>query len=207
FTDRTKEANKLSFNGNDLYFGVSIPEEEMLSYQLPPKPPAGAFDARYADNMKVADNSGIIEIMNNSDQLVIAYDIKDDTDWILAGNKEYSLSGSGEIIVSGDITGFTLNKVPEIPFTYFVSQNYPNPFNPATRLQFEVGDQINVKLVIYDMLGRIVRTLEEKEYTPGRYTINWDGKDNSGNYVSSGIYIYRMKAGDFVGHKKMTLIR
>ena len=207
FTDRTVKANKLSFNGNDLYFGISIPEEEMLSYQLPPKPPEGAFDVRFADNMKVAENSGVIEIINNSDQLVIAYDIKDDTDWILAGNKEYRLSGSGEIIVSGDITGFTLNKVPEIPFTYFVSQNYPNPFNPVTRLQFEVGDQINVKLVIYDMLGRIVRTFEEKEYTPGRYTINWDGKDNSGNYVSSGTYIYRMKAGDFVGHKKMTLIR
>ena len=70
-----------------------------------------------------------------------------------------------------------------------------------------MADHGNVKIVIYDMLGLIVRTFEDKEYTPGRYIINWDGKDNSGSYVSSGIYIYRMKAGDFVGHKKMTLIR
>jgi hypothetical protein len=105
FKDRTEKANKLSFNGSDLYFGVSILKNEMLSYQLPPKPPAGAFDVRFSDNMKVAENSGIIEIMNNSEQLVIAYDIKDNDDWILAGDEEYRLSGSGEIIVYGDVTG------------------------------------------------------------------------------------------------------
>ena len=78
---------------------------------------------RFSDNMKVSGNPGTIEILNNSDKLVFTYDIKDATDWILAGNEEYSLSGSGEIIVNGDITGFTLNKVPEVPLTYSVSQN------------------------------------------------------------------------------------
>ena len=213
FTDRTKEANILSFNGSDLYFGVAIPEEEWLSYELPPKPPTGAMNARFAGNMKVAENSGAIEIMNNTDRLLISYTINIDAGeqlrWVLTSNegKEYELNDSGEIVVGGGATGFTLNKISGIPFTYSVSQNYPNPFNPVTRLQFEVGDQVSVRLIIYDLLGSVVRTFEEKEYNPGKYTINWDGKDNLGNYISSGIYVYRITAGDFVDHKKMTLIR
>jgi hypothetical protein len=109
-----------------------------------------------------------------------------------------------------DITDVQLD-VDEVfitkPYTFTLHSNYPNPFNPETRLRFEVGAQIDVKLAVYDVLGRIIRSFDKQEYTPGRYTINWDGKDNNGSYVSSGIYIYRMKAGDFVDHKKMTLIR
>ena len=152
--------------------------------------------------------------MNNTDIHLISYTINIDAGeqlrWVLTSNdegKEYELNDSGEIVVSGDATGFTLNKIPGIPFTYSVSQNYPNPFNPVTHLQFEVGDQVSVRLIIYDLLGSVVRTFEEKEYNPGKYTINWDGKDNLGNYISSGIYVYRITAGDFVDHKKMTLIR
>ena len=93
------------------------------------------------------------------------------------------------------------------PYTFVLHSNYPNPFNPETHLRFEVGTQVDVKLAIYDVLGRIIRSFDKQEYTPGRHIINWDGKDNNGSYVSSGIYIYRMKAGDFVEHKKMMLIR
>jgi len=93
------------------------------------------------------------------------------------------------------------------PYTFALHSNYPNPFNPETRLRFEVGAQVATKLVVYDMLGRIVRSFDQKEYNPGRHIINWDGRDNRGQLVSSGIYIYRMKAGDYVDHKKMTLIR
>jgi predicted extracellular nuclease len=109
-----------------------------------------------------------------------------------------------------DITDLQLD-VDEVfitkPYTFTLHSNYPNPFNPETRLRFEVGAQVDVKLSVYDVLGRIIRSFDKQEYTPGRYIINWDGKDNNGSYVSSGIYIYRMKAGDFVDHKKMTLIR
>ena len=93
------------------------------------------------------------------------------------------------------------------PYIFALHSNYPNPFNPETHLRFEVGAQVDVKLAIYDVLGRIIRSFDKQEYTPGRHIINWDGKDNNGSYVSSGIYIYRMKAGDFVEHKKMMLIR
>ena len=207
FTDRTVKANKLSFNGNDLYFGVSIPGEEKLSYQLPPKPPVGAFDVRFADNMKVAEKSGVIEIMNNSDQLVIAYDIKDDAGWILASDEEYRLSGYGEIVVSGDITGFTLNKVPEIPLTYSVSQNYPNPFNPTTTIRYELPEYSHVSIIIYDLMGRRMTTLVNEPEEPGYKTIVWDGTDSFGKQVSAGVYLYQIRAGNYTRVRKMALLK
>ena len=71
FTDHTKEANVLSFNGSNLYFGVSIQEEEILNYQLPPKPPAGAFDVRFAGDWRYAEDNGVIEVKSNSELLTI----------------------------------------------------------------------------------------------------------------------------------------
>ena len=207
FTDRIAKANKLSFNGSDLYFGVSIPEEEMLSYRLPPKPPAGAFDVRFAENMKVAESSGAIEIMNNSDQLVIAYDIKDDTDWILMSDEEYRLSDFGEIIVRGDITSFTLNRIYEVPLVYSLVQNYPNPFNPITTIRYLLPEKGNVTLTIYDMAGKEIKKLVNEYQNEGLQEVSWDATDNLGRPVSAGVYIYKMKAGEFVQNKKMVLLK
>ena len=64
FTDRTAKANTLNFNGSNLYFGVSIPAEEMLSYQLPPKPPSGAFDVRFKGDTRITKNIAEIEVMS-----------------------------------------------------------------------------------------------------------------------------------------------
>ena len=207
FTDRTEKANKLRFNGSNLYFGVPIPEEEMLSYQLPPKPPEGAFDVRFSDNMKVAENSGTIEIMNNSEQLVISYDIKDDADWILSGDEEYRLSGSGEIVVYGNVIGFTLNKVTEIPLAYSVLQNYPNPFNPVTTIRYNLPEYSHVSIIIYDLLGRRVTTLINKAEKPGYKSIVWDGTDSFGKQVSAGVYLYQIRAGNYTRVRKMALLK
>ena len=207
FKDRTEKANKLSFNSSDLYFGVSIPEEEMLSYQLPPKPPAGAFDVRFADNMKVTDNTGAIEITSNFDQLVITYDIKDDADWILAGDEEYRISGSGEIIVFGNITGLTLNKVTEMPMAYSVSQNYPNPFNPTTTIRYDLPEHSHVSIMIYDLMGRRVTTLVNEPEEPGYKSVVWDGTDSFGKPISAGLYLYQIRAGNFTRVHKMALLK
>ena len=78
FTDLTKKANTLSFNEGNLYFGISIPDEEMLSYQLPPKPPTGMFDVRFVGARKMVETSGTIEIMNNTQDLSISYSVSID---------------------------------------------------------------------------------------------------------------------------------
>jgi hypothetical protein len=99
------------------------------------------------------------------------------------------------------------NDAPQLPTEYSLSQNYPNPFNPTTEVQFTVPDKSNVNIVIYNMLGQQVRTLYSGEAQQGTYTIRWDGLNNSGVKMSSGTYIYRMTANDFVQSKKMVLLK
>jgi DNA/RNA endonuclease YhcR with UshA esterase domain len=94
------------------------------------------------------------------------------------------------------------------PYEYVLHENFPNPFNPETQIRFSVGGQENVKLIIYDVMGRQVRTLVNGEsFRPGFHVVNWDGLDNAGHKVASGMYIYRIKAGDFIADKKMLLVK
>jgi DNA/RNA endonuclease YhcR with UshA esterase domain len=94
------------------------------------------------------------------------------------------------------------------PYDYALHENFPNPFNPETQIRFSVGGQENVKLIIYDIMGRQVRTLVNGEsFRPGFHVVNWDGLDNAGHKVASGMYIYRIKAGDFIADKKMLLVK
>ena len=94
------------------------------------------------------------------------------------------------------------------PYDYALHENFPNPFNPETQIRFSVGGQENVKLIIYDVMGRQVRTLVNGEsFRPGFHVVNWDGLDNAGHKVASGMYIYRIKAGDFIADKKMLLVK
>ncbi len=92
-----------------------------------------------------------------------------------------------------------------IPQEFMLSQNYPNPFNPETTISFTVPENATgqMVLVIYDMLGRKVRTLFEREASPGYYDVQWNGRDDAGAITSSGVYIYQLRAGDFVSTKKM----
>lgn len=96
---------------------------------------------------------------------------------------------------------------PQLPTEYSLSQNYPNPFNPNTSVQFTVPKAENVIIKLYDMLGQEVRTLFTGQVQRGTYTVNWDGANNSGLKMSSGSYVYRMIAGEFVQSKKMILMK
>lgn len=94
-----------------------------------------------------------------------------------------------------------------MPGDYRLFQNYPNPFNPLTNLGFRIADVGFVELKVYDLLGREIRTLVNKTLTPGRYEVQWDGTDNAGQPVASGVYLYRLKAGSFVAQNKLVLVR
>ena len=213
FTDRSKEANILSFNGSELYFGVSIPEEEMLSYQLPPKPPAGAFDVRFAEDMKVTESASAIEIMNNTDMLTISYTINIDAGehlrWVLTsdGGKEYELNGSGEIVVDGNVNHFTLKKVSSIPTEFSLSQNFPNPFNPTTSISYSLPENSDISISVYNLTGQKIIELVDDHVNAGMYTVTWNGTNHVGVSVSSGVYIYMLQSDSFTAVKKMILIK
>jgi len=106
----------------------------------------------------------------------------------------------------GTVTGVK-DAVVEQPLQFSLEQNYPNPFNPETRLYFQLPKDSEVQLVIYNMRGQMVRNLIEQHYPAGHHVENWDGRDNHGNLVPSGVYIYRIKAGDYIAARKMTLIK
>lgn len=93
------------------------------------------------------------------------------------------------------------------PATFHMAQNYPNPFNPQTEIRFHLPGAAAVRLAVYDVLGRQVRLLLQGDRAAGSYSITWDGKDDNGIDVPSGIYLYRFATGGFVQQKKMVLLR
>jgi hypothetical protein len=91
--------------------------------------------------------------------------------------------------------------------TVLLYQNHPNPFNPATRICFTLPIKSRVTLEVFDVSGKRIKTLVDRTMGPGRHYEMWDGTDNSGNPAASGIYIYRLKAGDTVLSKKCSLLK
>jgi len=81
--------------------------------------------------------------------------------------------------------------------TYYLAPNYPNPFNPSTTIRYHLPRASRVKLQVYNPLGQVVRTLVEAQQPAGRYTVQWDGRDDSGRQLPAGVYFYRLKAGQF----------
>jgi predicted CXXCH cytochrome family protein len=95
----------------------------------------------------------------------------------------------------------------EVPVNFKLSQNYPNPFNPSTKIGFTVPNSEFVSIKIFDITGREIFTLVGQNMTPGNYVVNWEGVDNRGESVTSGVYFYRMNSGNYVETKKMMLVR
>jgi hypothetical protein len=105
------------------------------------------------------------------------------------------LSGKGKIVVG-------IEDPSDLPKVYTLYPAYPNPFNPITHIAFDIPSVGRVTLTIYDILGRNVSTLVNRQMTPGRYEVTWD----AGN-LPSGLYFYRFEAGEFTDLKKMILMK
>ncbi|MBM2840810.1 MAG: Choice-of-anchor protein, partial [Bacteroidetes bacterium] len=99
------------------------------------------------------------------------------------------------------------NGIPLVPIEYALNQNYPNPFNPATTIGYQLNKRGEVKLEIYNLLGQRVRTLVDAEQVTGVYSVEWDGRNGLGLNAASGVYIYRLRSGEFTASKKLLLLR
>ena len=106
------------------------------------------------------------------------------------------------LILVNQLTGVETQGSLLIPDEYRLEQNYPNPFNPSTTLKYEIPKESYITLKVYDILGREVATLVNKEQKAGYYEVDWNAVSNS-----SGVYFYRIQAGEFVETKKMVLLR
>ena len=93
------------------------------------------------------------------------------------------------------------------PAVFSLAQNAPNPFNPATTLRFSVAEAGAVCLAVYDVNGRIVRTLVDENLSAGHHEGVWDARDNVGRTVASGVYVYRLTSGGNVAVRRLILVR
>lgn len=94
-----------------------------------------------------------------------------------------------------------------LPTEFTLSQNVPNPFNPSTQVSFALPTAAKVNLSIYNVLGQHVKTLVDTDMRAGYQTVTWDGTDNTGHTVASGVYFYKLNAGDFTATKKMLMLK
>jgi len=100
-----------------------------------------------------------------------------------------------------------INIADELPSDFRLYQNYPNPFNPSTVIAFDLPEASNTVLEIYNLLGQKIRSLVSKDLSPGHHSFEWDGKNERGEAVTSGIYLYRLRADSFIKTEKMILLR
>jgi len=192
---------------------------DLTMAELPPPPPAGVFDARFGGDRVAAsfsrEGAGTAEIpiriTGGVSPLTVTMDDPQAGECTLV---EYA---SGRAVATHPIRpgtgvevqareGFTLalrlDAPAELPVEFSLGQNYPNPFNPMTRISFGVPSEARVRVTVFDALGREVKTLVDRVYTPGRYSVDADFSD-----LASGVYIYRMSAGAFSASRKLVLIR
>lgn len=109
--------------------------------------------------------------------------------------------------IPSDITSVDESDIVTLPSSFRLGQNYPNPFNPTTQVEFSLPEACHVKLDIYNITGQKVLSLIDNNLDAGVHIIQWDGKDTNGRPVATGIYFYRLQAGEFINSKKMLLLK
>lgn len=136
---------------------------------------------------------------------IIGNDGRDDV--IHSGTARSASSGGGQPIVVLESMVVGIGDNPALARGFALRQNYPNPFNPETSIEFTVPQNVNVSLVVYNTLGQKVRSLVNESRSAGTHTVKWDGRDNAGAKVASGLYIYTLRAGQVTMSKKMTILK
>ncbi len=168
--------------------------------------PQTEFVSRFWAAQKIAALQQEIEAFGENDELI---------DAIVLLSINYSvLSKYTAFLVVEPGTGDILSSVDEadgaLPPTFALFQNYPNPFNPETTITYSItqaGSGSVVTLAVYNLLGEQVRLLVEEPKEAGEYSAVWDGRNDQGLVLSSGIYIYKLQVGDFVTSRRMLLLK
>jgi len=164
------------------------------------------YNSNYGYFLNGADGSvlGSVNVGTPVDAIASIPDIAGDgsMEMVVGGRNGwvYCYSGGNEFVNVEDIDYFQSSY-------YKLMQNYPNPFNPITTLRYDLPEQVNVNIIIYDMLGRQVRTLINQTQDAGFKSVIWDGTNDFGKTVSAGIYLYQIKAKGFVQTRKMVLLK
>lgn len=116
------------------------------------------------------------------------------------------LSGVNSIAIKGTVTGISSGSANSAS-RFVLHPASPNPFNPSTTIRYEIPKTGQVQLTVFNMLGQVVRALVNEEKRAGTYSVEWDGRNDAGNVVGSGVYLYRLQAGSSARTMKMILMK
>ena len=149
------------------------------------------------------EHSEIVERM--TDLSVTRFDV----DWTVYAYDGFDYSDSSIVWTITFDAGWVLGGLDNntIPDVFALYNNYPNPFNPITNIKYDVPEISDVRIDIYNIAGKKVRTLVSREHQPGRYKIQWNAANEFGSPVATGMYIYKIQAKDFVSVKKLLLMK
>ena len=200
----------------ELYFDVQLsdPSEKMF-YSLPPLPPQGAFDARFEGDYRIAaETDAVIQIQpsdypltvtasNLSGQYVLEELVNGE-----AVLKHTLYEGKVLTIWSTEVRTLRLTELSgNVPDEFILYTNYPNPFNPVTTLRYDLPEQSQVTLTVYNLMGRELFQLVNEKQNAGYKSIQWNATNMNGKPVSAGLYLYQIQAGGFVQTRKMVLLK
>jgi len=207
----------------DLYFGPDgLLKTSLDSYEMPPAAPE--FDARFSSGRLVetypsqlaADANYAFPISLNTDAFPISVvwhinQAAQGRKFVLNSGKQVLgvMEGTGSMVVKslGSNLVLSLGTGPNIPKVFALGQNYPNPFNPTTHFNVDVPKVADVSVIVYDLLGQKVTTLLSGQLSANSYNVTWNGTDDHGQNVPSGVYFVRMVSSDFSAVQKMMLMK
>jgi len=185
---------------------------------------------QFAINLEESKGS-VIKIESNSDAIESALvTISRDGQIVESGKTDFdgnyiietALDCDKEYTITGVKQGYTVNRISyspsltldseddeesTLPADFELKQNYPNPFNPSTVIEYSLPAISNVKFTVFNILGQIVHEEEYSNIQPGIHEIKWNASENNGSIISSGVYFYRVRAGNYSATRKMILIR
>ncbi len=196
------------YSGKDFSLYLVDDDTDLSFYMLPPVPPEGMFDIRFRSGRMIEQlNSGIHTVLMKD----LEYPVK-----VRVENMNINLKDDSGQKINTDlhngaeftIHSYTINKLLiqagrlVTPNNFYLGQNYPNPFNPSTTIKYSVPVESNVNISLYNVLGELIKTLVDKDLKPGNYEYKLNASD-----LSSGVYLYRLVAGEYTETRKMILLR
>jgi outer membrane protein assembly factor BamB len=174
----------------------------------------------YDEVIVASQNADVLILRGNTGQLLFQYPLAGSEQARsvavvrdIDGNNSFEILAGSDLsqvmLLSGGLDAGTVSvgRSSETPLEFSVSQNYPNPFNPSTTIDIRLPVQSDFSLTIYDILGRSVRTYDYQRVLAGVHKVVWDGKDEAGGQVASGVYLYKLIANENIETRKLILLK
>jgi hypothetical protein len=188
------------FDRNGMIEGVQTEVKGLLAAlkdQLPHDPTTGEPVSRLRDSLLIKNRPDLVQGLWNY--------------WFVMEDQSFGIHNTKYTVrllyKSLGWTPLDVEELEGLPKEFALDQNYPNPFNPSTVIRFALPQEEFVRLDVYDITGSLVKTLVDQTLRAGTMEVTWDGSNRTGAKVASGVYLYRLQAGDFTSIKKMVMLK